>query len=543
MAVDSSEKFRHYFTDKLQLSGQYTEQDISQMEIPDEILKIIPEDIILQYHVIPFSADGDGDEKKLLLFTDTELTFKRRAVLEGELGRKVKLVSVQEENLRLGLIKFYGIQNFRSTNQMRQNIETDMTPLKGAINAMLQDAARCKASDIHMLPQFQGYRVVFRINGHPYDVTEQHNFTEGQMTNVANLIKQMDTSGSADIMRTNMPNEGSFYISHGGQDIFIRLETLPVGNGNESLETMIIRLLPQASKKISDKKTLDDIGYTANDLRMIKQVLYRNSTGLFLNSGPTGSGKTTSLHAEIHYVLDNINEPLNVIEIAEPIEIYEDNFTQVQTRRTTNEATNLPADKILEASLRCDPDIILFNEIRNANDAKVAVQASNTGHMVFSTVHAADVSRTILRLLDFDVSKITLLSELKLIISQRLVARLCPYCKKPHVLTEQERNELSKQEITQCNGKLFERADPLTAGQCQHCNNGLIGRTAIAEYVVFNNEIRDALLGQHSFSSIMEILRKNGFQSMWEKGWQLAIQGEIALDDLIHAVGTGKDEC
>ena len=169
---------------------------------------------------------------------------------------------------------------------------------------------------------------------------------------------------------------------------------------------------------------------------MIKQVLYRNSTGLFLNSGPTGSGKTTSLHAEIHYVLDNINEPLNVIEIAEPIEIYEDNFTQVQTRRTTNEATNLPADKILEASLRCDPDIILFNEIRNANDAKVAVQASNTGHMVFSTVHAADVSRTILRLLDFDVSKITLLSELKLIISQRLVARLCPYCKKPHVLTE-----------------------------------------------------------------------------------------------------------
>lgn len=165
------------------------------------------------------------------------------------------------------------------------------------------------------------------------------------------------------------------------------------------------------------------------------------------------------------------------------------------------------------------------------------MQASNTGHRVFSTVHAADCTRTISRLLDFDISKTTLLSELKLIISQRLVATLCPYCSKPHILTEKERRLLTTEEIKQVEGRLREKGSAADIQACPHCNHGYSGRMAIAEYVIFNTEIRDALLHQRSFGEIQEVLRRNNFRSMWERGIEMAMQGKIEMDELIHVVG------
>ena len=533
--ADYSELYRNHFTEQLKQSGQYAVDDLSRLEISADVVNLLSQDMVLQYHIIPVGLEGN----RLVLATDTEQTFKMKNKLEGLLGRKVKLLYTSEESLKLGALKYYNIASFkRSGSQHLQNIETDMTPLKGAINTMLQDAASRRASDIHLLPQFRGYRVVFRINGHTYDMTANYEFTESQMTNVASLIKQMDTSQSADMTRTNMPNEGSFYMTHGGQDIFIRLETLPEGNGVDRLESIVLRLQPQAGRSGNiSKRTLDDIGYTEADLNDIKQVLYRNPTGLCIISGPTGSGETTSLHAAIHYVLDTRQEPLNVIEIAEPIEIYEDEFTQIQIHKADNEGNNLSGKKILEAVLRSDPDIILFNEIRNATDATVATQASNTGHLVFSTVHAGDCIGTILRLLDLDISRTTLLLETKIIMAQRLVATLCPHCRQKHILTKEERKLLTPDEIARCEDKLFEKADSLTAANCQYCNNGLSGRTAVVEYVILNTEIRDILLRNNNFKTIKEVLLHNGFRSMWEKGLDMAMDGRISLSDLIQAVG------
>lgn len=535
MAADYSEIYRNHFAEQLKQSGQFSEEDLSQMDIPAEILGIMNDELLIRYHALPIRMEGS----RVVCCTDTEQTFKNKSSLEEALGKKVKLIYTSEDNLKLGALKFYGISSFQqSSGQYLQNIETDMTPLKGAINTMLQDAARRKASDIHLLPQFTGYRVVFRINGHAYDMTSNYTFSDSQMTNVASLIKQMDTSQSADMTKTNMPNEGSFYMTHGGQDIFVRLETLPEGNGVDRLETIILRLQPQAGRSnTARKRKLEDIGYTDEDLNDIKQVLYRNPTGLCIISGPTGSGKTTSLHAAIHYVLEARQEPLNVIEIAEPIEIYEDEFTQIQIHKAENEGNNLSGEKILEAVLRSDPDIILFNEIRNATDATVATQASNTGHLVFSTVHAGDCIGTILRLLDLDISRTTLLLETKVIMAQRLVATLCPHCRQPHVLTPDEKKLLTGSEILRCEGRVFEKADTVTAASCQYCNNGLSGRTAVVEYVILNTEIRDALLRNNDFRTINQVLLKNGFRSMWSKGMDMAIEGKIAISDLITTVG------
>lgn len=536
--MDNSEKYLNHFTEQIRQFNQSKQYDLLNMDIPKEILGLVDNSIIVHYHVIPVEIQ----QGKLVLVTDSIETFKQKNILELQLEKKIRLEITSEENLKIAALRFYSLSTITSTANQSKGIEEDITPLKGAILSMLQDAAKKKASDIHMLPQQNGYRVVFRINGHTYDMSNNHSFSVSQTNNVANLIKQMDTSGAADILKNNMPNEGSFYMSHGGTDIFVRLETLPVGNGNEGLETIILRLLPQAGKNTKQQLTLENMGYTKEDLIDIKNTLYRNPTGLFIISGPTGSGKTTSLHADIHFILDTRKEPLNIIEIAEPIEIYEEEFSQVQTRKAKNEANNLPAEKILEAGLRSDPDIILFNEIRNANDATVAIQASNTGHQVFSTVHASDCASTILRLLDFDISKVTLLSETKMIRSQRLVATLCPYCKKEHKLTEQEQKILSDAEIIECQDLLFEKSDPIVSKQCSHCVNGYSGRTAIVEYIAFNTEIRDTLLHQDSFMSIKKILKKNGFKSMWEKGFDLAKSGIISLEDLINTVGREEKE-
>lgn len=529
--MDSSQEYLNYFKDRVKKNENFADFDLQQLDLTDDILNSISEEIVIKYHLLPL----DIIDKRLYAATDSIETIKSKSQLEGDIGYKVKLHLVSEEKLKLAVLKFYNIHNLNSGRLRSQTMEEDMTPLKMAILAMLQDAAKKKASDIHLLPQLNGYRVVFRVNGHPYDMSSEHNFTATHNSNIANLIKQLDTSGSADITRTNMPNEGAFYITHGGQDIFVRLETIPegTGTGNDNQEALFLRLNPQASKTAGKQRRLEDLGYTDDDLVAIKETLYRNPTGLFLISGPTGSGKTTTLHADIHFVLDSRQEPLNVIEIAEPIEIYEDDFTQVQTRKANNEANNLPAEKILEASLRADPDIILFNEIRNSYDATVAIQASNTGHLVFSTVHAADCARTILRLLDFDISKTTLLAETKMIRSQRLVATLCPHCRKPHTLTDQEISALNPSEISAIANSNFEKGQ----ASCPYCNNGYSGRTAIVEYVIFNTEIRDTLLHNNSFSSIQQVLKKHGFKSMWAKGIELVKSGTISVEDLINTVG------
>ena len=532
--MDAPESISNYFLNRMQEAGLYYTKPLMDLEISEEILSSIEEKTIIRYHILPI----DKVNKRLVLVTDTENTFKQKVLLEKTLDHKIKLILADEDNLKMALLKFYDIKNYHQNGRLQQRtIEEDITPLKSVINTMLQDAAKLEASDIHILPTSLGINVRFRINGHIYDMSSDYDFSTSQITNVVSIIKQLDTSGNVDFMRTNMPNEGSFYLTHGNQEIFIRMETLPVGNETENLEKINMRLLSQTK---SSKKFLDSIGYTEDDLKTIKRVLFKNATGLFLNSGPTGAGKTTSLYAQIYYVIDAKGEPLNVITMDDPIEIREETFTQVQIRHASNETLNLTAGKILTASLRSDPDIILYNEIRDAAAATIAMQASSTGHKVFSTVHATDCISTISRLMDFDVSKITLLSELKLIISQRLVAKLCPQCSRPHDLSDLEKSVLDSNEIKElsqsCMREIGKKEEIATCSN-PFCNHGFVGRTAIAEFVEFNMEIRDALMNQKSFSEVRAILEQNNFRTMWQKGFELVKRGEISLKELISVVG------
>lgn len=525
-----------YMFSRMKEVGAYFEDNLCDIDLPESIAAKVPRSLITKYHLMPVRMENGT----LVIVTDYEQPFKITNIISQSVGSPIKLMVTDRENLKMGLLKHYGITSYQKTvvGSYRGSddlSDADATPLKMKVEQMIQDAAVEKASDIHLLPYDGGIYVSFRVNGHMRDYTERYAFTAGQAGRVVNLVKQKDTSGQANVNVTNNTDGGSFHIQRDG-DIFVRFATVPVGATENEMQKVNIRLLPQGAQHV----TLDQIGYAADDLNAIKSTLFKYPTGLFLNSGPTGAGKTTSLYAQMYYVYNLADEPLNVMTIDNPIEIREPKFTQMQVHYADAEMANLTEKKILKVCLRSDPDMFLYNEIRDEEDARVAIEASTTGHRVFSTVHAGNCVKTILRLLGLDVSRILLLSEIRMIISQRLVGVLCPHCSKPHILTEEEKSILNPEEIaklTALGSNLKEKGSPEDWERCGQCDHGIKKRTAVAEYIVFNNVIRDALLKDQGFQSVVKTLKEHGFVSMWEKGLETVVKGEVALDEVIRIIG------
>lgn len=533
-----AEVIEDYFIKQLQDNGQYITEELSGKQISDDVKSKVSYDLAKQFHLLPLKEENG----ELYIVTDSPQSFKQRGYIERSIGMSFRFLFADTDNLKRALFNVYGIKSYRQTDFSTSDIQAieDLTPIQASVNQMLQDGAMMHASDIHILPRPNEIIIRFRINGRMHVMTDKYNFPANQASSVINIIKQLDTSGKVDITVHNRANEGSFQISHNGKTYRMRMETMPEGNEGE-YEYINLRYLPQETSSTGNHKTLDSIGYPKEDLQAIKDTLFQNSTGLFINSGPTGAGKTTSLYAQIHFLVDSRNEMLNVITIDDPIEIRDYEFTQIQIREASNTDLDFSMEKIFKSTLRSDPDIFLWNEIRDAKEAQLALHASSTGHPVFSTFHAGDCIETIIRLLDLGVSKTTLLSELKMIICQRLVSKLCPHCSRKHDLTELEINALNPKELALLlSGELKDIGSPEDISKCPHCNHGIIGRIPVAEHIIFNNQLRDVLLGNPNFTTIEKILNDNGFRSMWSKGLDLVKEGQISLSGLIQAAGRKK---
>ena len=515
------------------MKNDFFESDLVSQNISAKILQFVKPEQAIKYSIIPTTLGDDGN---LILVTNSPQTLKIQKSLSKELKNPCRLFFGADENVRSALVKYYNFEGIHRGDIFAGVRErgADSSPLALEVERAIRDAEELGASDIHLLPFSGGIYVHFRINGHLIDFTEKYNFEASDALAVVNIIKGKDTSGNADASKVNVPNRGSYMDRYGDIPVDVRISTVPIGSEANAQKTNL-RLLPQ--KKIFRK--LDNIGYTRGDLRAIKNTLFKSATGLFINSGPTGAGKTTSLYAQINYVLDTAEEPLHVMCIENPIEIKDERFTQVQVREAEQENLQMLPSHILKVGLRSDPDIFLYGEIRDKEDAVVAIEASTTGHRVFTTVHASNCIKTITRLLDLEVSKMSLLSELRMIISQRLVGTLCPKCSRKHTLTEDEIRILSDEEIKLLkNSNLMERGSAEEIFKCPDCHGtGLSGRTAVAEYVVFDMELRDALLNQKSFQEVATLLKSHGFKSMWDKGLFMAMNGWIELRELIQTVG------
>lgn len=519
--------------------GKYIDASLVKLNIPANIVALVDKNIAQKYKILPFNYDEEHQTLYIVCNEDALLEQDEiEDIFSTKLNATIKLVLTDNYNLKEALKYYYKVDlNTQSmAHEVQENIE-DNAPILNKVKNIIADAIEFGASDIHFLPyKFNNrysIKILYRINGKNVNHSADYDFTENEIPRISMAIKRLDTSASSDMLRKNMPNKGSFLTKDKlGNDVDVRISTMPMVSG---MEKVVLRL----QQFLSKQKTLYDIGYLSKDIDIIKNQLKICPTGLFIITGPTGSGKTTTLHAQNGEVVKNADYEKIVVTIEDPVEIYNPNYCQVQIHETEDNATNFSSQKALQVILRQDPEIILYNEIRNKTDAETVIQAGATGHQVFTTLHANDCITAISRLLDLGVSKVSLLNQVNLISSQRLIGILCPHCQREYKLSESDKILLSEEEYNRLSTIDLKQVGTVEQrNNCPHCNHtGYINRIAIVEYVLFNDDLKDILYHTSSMKEIKEALKKNKFISMWEKGLDYVVAGKTSLIELYNQIG------
>lgn len=524
---------------KMIAKGKYIDASLVKLNIPANIVALVDKNIAQKYKILPFNYDEEHQTLYIVCNEDALLEQDEiEDIFSTRLNATIKLVLTDNYNLKEALKYYYKVDlNTQSmAHEVQENIE-DNAPILNKVKNIIADAIEFGASDIHFLPykfnNCYSIKFLYRINGKNVNHSADYDFTENEIPRISMAIKRLDTSASSDMLRKNMPNKGSFLTKDKlGNDVDVRISTMPMVSG---MEKVVLRL----QQFLSKQKTLYDIGYLSKDIDIIKNQLKICPTGLFIITGPTGSGKTTTLHAQIGEVVKNADYEKIVVTIEDPVEIYNPNYCQVQIHETEDNATNFSSQKALQVILRQDPEIILYNEIRNKTDAETVIQAGATGHQVFTTLHANDCITAISRLLDLGVSKVSLLNQVNLISSQRLIGILCPHCQREYKLSESDKILLSEEEYNRLSTIDLKQVGTVEQrNNCPHCNHtGYINRIAIVEYVLFNDDLKDILYHTSSMKEIKEALKKNKFISMWEKGLDYVVAGKTSLIELYNQIG------
>ena len=389
-------------------------------------------------------------------------------------------------------------------------------PVIRLVNELITRAAEMQASDIHFEPREDSLVVRFRIDG-VLQTVEQ--LPPGLRPAVTSRVKIM---ARLNIAEQRLPQDGRIKTTVRGRELDLRVSTMPTLRG----ESVVLRLLDRSSAALDFEALGFDVCARTNLDRLLKEP-----NGIILVTGPTGSGKTTTLYA----ALETLNDPgRKIFTVEDPIEYQMAGINQIQVQPKIG----LTFASALRSILRQDPDVILVGEMRDLETAEVAIQASLTGHLVLSTVHTNSAAATITRLIDMGVEEYLLASSLKGILAQRLVRRVCGACASPvdagSVAADRVR-ELAKG-LPRLSG-LADAAHMRTAGGCNVCRNtGYAGRTTISELIVVNEDIRRAILGRASEAALNEAAAAQGMTGMFENGLTKVLAGLTTLDDVMRAV-------
>ncbi len=375
-------------------------------------------------------------------------------------------------------------------------------PIIKLINATITKAVKARASDIHLEPFENKLSIRFRVDGVLKEVLQyQKNIT--QM-----IISRIKIMSKLDISERRLPQDGRISISVGKRDIDLRVSTLPSSFG----ERVVLRILEKDKTHIQ----LDQLGFSDEILKNFRKNLGKNE-GIILVTGPTGSGKTTSLYSGLREISDRSQ---NILTIEDPVEYALEGIGQTQV----NSKTGLTFAKGLRAILRQDPDIVMVGEIRDKETAEIAIQASLTGHLVLSTVHTNSAVNAITRLRDMGIEPYLLSSSLIFVLSQRLVRKLCPHCK---THDEDNKNLLKKYSI---NKKVYKSVG------CDKCDNtGYLGRLSIGEFVSIDENISELIHNSASENEISDYVYANK-KKIFENGLQVLSKGDTSLSELMRVI-------
>ncbi|MGH1486795.1 MAG: type II secretion system ATPase GspE [Cellvibrionaceae bacterium] len=443
----------------------------------------------------------------LSVSTIDEVTFKRQLTQKYQTGDGAAQRAADQLDAELDLGKI--------ADDLEQQSDLlagdDDAPVIRLINAILSQAIKEKVSDIHIEPFEDRVAVRFRIDGVLKEVLGP------KPEFAAVLVSRLKVMAKLDIAEKRLPQDGRITVRIAGHGVDIRVSTIPSAHG----ERVVLRLLDQAAGHLS-----------VEQLAMPKEVYERfgeslaKPHGIILVTGPTGSGKTTTLYAGLSKINDRSR---NILTIEDPIEYLLAGIGQTQV----NTKVDMTFARGLRAILRQDPDVVMIGEIRDTETASIAVQASLTGHLVLSTLHTNTAIGAITRLHDMGVEPFLLASSLEVVMAQRLVRLLCEHCKEPHGLTESECERIGAEVSTLSESTVFQ------AKGCEHCNQtGYRGRTAIYELIVVDDELRQLIHEGAGEQSMLRYARKNS-SSLMADGRRRILEGTTSLEEVLRVTATG----
>ena len=513
--------------------------NIGTMPINPDYLALIPKEQAQKALVIPFFRIG----KKVRVAIAHPTNPETLTIIKGlkEAGYQININLASEEGIKEAL-QSYEVSTYKEEvgevenivdesqieayekeieglQQLKQKL-TDVTA-EEALNLINVGAVKTHASDIHYQPEEKIVNIRFRIDGVLQNIFQMDRKTFEYLTNQLKYKCKMKLNVMSE------PQDGRFYFNYNKRKIDVRVSAIPTEYG----ESFVLRLLD------SGKKALDftDMGYHGKNLDLVNAAT-GIANGMILVTGPTGSGKTTTLYA----MLRRFNKPeTKIITLEDPIEYHLENVTQSQV----NDKRGYTFGGGLRAILRQDPDIIMIGEIRDMETAETAAQAALTGHVLLSTLHTNSAVDTIPRLLNIGLKPYMIAPALHTIVAQRLVRVVCPYCSQDETVPDSEREEIEKilAGLRVVAPDLASVSVPATVKKaigCPKCSHtGYSGRTAIAEIVIFDDKIRELVLAKKGEKEIFDAARAQGMLTLLEDGVLKVVAGVTTLEEVYRVAG------
>ncbi|MBW2014632.1 MAG: type II secretion system ATPase GspE, partial [Deltaproteobacteria bacterium] len=380
-------------------------------------------------------------------------------------------------------------------------------PIIKLVNHIISQSVKARASDIHMEPYRDSFKVRYRVDGILYDLLSPPKWVQPA------LISRIKVMAKMNIAEKRLPQDGRFDVKIGNQEIDVRISTIPTSFG----ERLVLRLLDKSGSLIS----FSDLGLASDKLDLLENLV-RFPNGIMLVTGPTGSGKTTTLYA----ILSSINIPdINIITIEDPVEYQIKGISQIQV----NPKINLTFAAGLRSIVRQDPDVILVGEIRDRETAEIAVQSALTGHLVFSTLHTNDSASAITRLVDIGVEPFLISSSVLAVVAQRLVRVLCRNCKQPYT---PDNSTLKSIGITP---DQFQETTIYRANGCENCfHTGYRGRTGIFEIMLLDSSLKSLILTTYDSSQIKNAALNLNMVTLRQDGIQKVLRGISTIEEIIR---------
>jgi type IV pilus assembly protein PilB len=498
--------------------------DLDDMDIPPEIIERVSPSIASTYRIVPVTV-RDG---KLIIAMADPFNVKALDDLRFLLDSNIEPVVSNEAAVGRAIEKYYSGQTESAEDVMKEmdesaianfdfssdevidieNIEkmADAAPVRRLLSYVLLHAIRDKASDIHFEPFEDEFKIRYRIDGALYEMVPPPKPLGLALTSRIKVLANLN------IAERRIAQDGRIDLNVGGNQVDLRVSILPTIYG----ESCVLRVLDRSNVSLD----LDRLGLREDDLKLFRTWIHKPN-GIVLVTGPTGSGKTTTLYS----ALNEINNPTDkIITTEDPVEYDLEGVIQVQV----HPEYDVTFANCLRAILRQDPDIILVGEIRDLETAEIAIQASLTGHLVFTTLHTNDAPSAITRLIDMNVEPYLITATVEGIQAQRLVRKICLHCREQYDPSEDVLAEMQLKPAD-VKGKKF-----YFGRGCEYCNKiGYKGRMAIIELLVIDDELRALIMEKASTSHIRQIARRKGMRTLRESGILAVFDGMTTVEEVL----------